>query len=72
MMIIYTCGGDTAVVDDDTGVLVGIGSSVRRDGVLLVAHGFPDEDVAVLKHLDGIAEDEVYGAVDVTVTVELA
>lgn len=70
--MIYTCCGDTAVVDDDTGVLVGVSSSMRRHGVLLVAHGFPHEDVTVLKHRDGVAEDEVYGAVDVTVTVELA
>ena len=59
-------------MDDNACVLIWVGSCLSSDRVLLVAHGFPHVDVAVLKHCDGVTEDEVYGAVDVAVTVELA
>ena len=63
---------DTRVVDDNSCVLVRIGPGLSRDGVTLAAHRLSDEDVAVLKNGDGVATDEVDGAVDVAVAVELA
>lgn len=59
-------------MDNDSGILVWVCSCLCRYRVLLVAHGFPNEDVAVLEDRYGVAEDEVYGAVDVAVAVELA
>ena len=59
-------------MDDDAGVLVRVFSPLRGDGVFLVDDRSPDVDVAVLEKRHCVAEDEVDGAVDVTVAVELA
>lgn len=56
---------------DNASVLVRVGPPLCRDGVSL-AYPFSDVDVAVLEHGNGVAEDEVDGPIDVTVTVELA
>ena len=40
-------------------------------GVLLAGHRLPDVYVAVLEDHGGVAEDEVDGAIDVAVAVEL-
>ena len=61
-----------AVVDDDAYVLIRISSPLCCDCVLLAAHGFPHVDVAILKDGHGINEDEVYSAIYVTLTVEMA
>ncbi|CAA6664802.1 unnamed protein product [Spirodela intermedia] len=66
------CRRHPRVVDGDASVLVGVRSALRRDGILLVAHRLPHEDVAVLEDCHSVAEDEVDGAVDVAVAVELA
>lgn len=58
-------------MDGNSGVLVRVGSALSRDGVLLLVHGPPGEDHAVLEDDGGVAEDEVYGAVDVAFFVEL-
>lgn len=58
-------------VDGGAGGLVGGAPSLRRDHVGLVPQGPPHVDVAVLKDGGGVAEDEVHGAVDVAVAVEL-
>lgn len=59
-------------MDDDACVLIWVSSTLCCDRVLLVTHRFSHVDVAVLKNGDGVAEDEVYGSVYVTFTVELA
>ncbi|KAH0467288.1 hypothetical protein IEQ34_004526 [Dendrobium chrysotoxum] len=65
-------GCDDGVVDGDSGILVGISSSLSGDRVLLAAKGLAGVDIAVLEDDGGVAEDEVDGAVDVAVAVELA
>lgn len=42
------------------------------DGVFLIGQSLPQVDIAVLDDGDSVAEDEVDGAIDVAVTVELA
>lgn len=64
--------GYARIVDDNARVLVGVGPALRRDGGLLAANWLQDADVAVLEHRSGVAEDEVLGAGDVTIAVELA
>lgn len=65
-------GGDGAVVEGGAGVLVNVGSALRRHGVELAGHWQAWVYVAVLQHGGGVAEDEVYGTVDVAFPVELA
>jgi len=59
-------------VDHNARVLIWVLPSLGRHGVLLIAHRFSDVDVAALEHGYCITENEVDGAVNVTVTVELA
>lgn len=65
-------GGDFAVEDGDAGVLVRVLSALGGEDVLLVVVGFPRVEVAVLEDDGGVAEDEIDGAVDVALAVELA
>ena len=53
-------------------VLVRVGSTLGCDHVLLARVGAPRMDVTVLEHRRGIAKDEVNGARDQAVDVELA
>lgn len=55
----------------DAGVLVRIGPALGRDGDLLLVHGAAGVDHAVLEDGGSVAEDEVHGAVDVALFVEL-
>lgn len=59
-------------MDNNACVLIGVGPRLCCDGVYLVAHWFSHVQVAVLEHGRGVAADEVYGAVYVALTVELA
>lgn len=63
---------DIAVLDREPSALVWALSSLSRDGDLLEGEGGPSVDFAVLEDCCTIAEDEVDGAVDVALTVELA
>lgn len=65
-------GRDSAIVDRGAGVLIWVGPALGGDGVELVGHWKAWVNVAVLEDDGGIAEDEVDGAVDVTVAIELA
>lgn len=65
-------GRDTRVLDNNTRVLIRVGSALSGDGVFLSTTRFSDVDVGVLDDGDGVAEDEVDGAVNVAVAVELA
>lgn len=58
-------------MDHDARVLVRIGLALCSDRVLLARHEEPREDVAALEDDGRIAGDEVDGAVDVAVAVEL-
>nr|GMD60927.1 Os01g0312600 [Ipomoea batatas]GMD70965.1 Os01g0312600 [Ipomoea batatas] len=62
----------SSVLDRNAGVLVGILPSLRGEDVLLIVHGFPGVEIAVLEDDGGVAEYEVHRAVDVAVAVELA
>lgn len=59
-------------MDDNAGGLVAIGAALGGDGAVLVGEGLADEEEAGLEDDGGIAEDEVYGAGDGAVGVELA
>lgn len=59
-------------MDHDARVLIRVGSALRCDGVLLAWHRLPDVDGAVLDDGGCVAEDEVDGAEDLAVAVELA
>ncbi|OAY84518.1 hypothetical protein ACMD2_15403 [Ananas comosus] len=64
-------GDDAAVVDDEAGGLVAVGAALRGDDVLLVVERAADDEDAVLEDGGGVAEDEVDGAGDDAVAVEL-
>lgn len=59
-------------MDGDACILIGIRLSLSCDGDKLVGIGLSGEDVAVLVHNCSVAENEVYGANNVTFPVELA
>lgn len=61
-----------AVVDRDARVLVGVLAPLRRDRHLLLRQRPSRVDVAALQHGEPVPEDEVDGAVDVALAVELA
>ncbi|GMN37933.1 hypothetical protein TIFTF001_007214 [Ficus carica] len=63
--------GDFAVEDGDAGVLVGVLAALGGEEVVLVGVGAAGVEVAVLEDDGGVAEDEVDGAVDVALAVEL-
>lgn len=65
-------GGDLAALHDDAGVLVGVLPPLRGEDVLLAGVRSARVEAAALEHGGGVAEDEVDGAVDVAVAVELA
>ena len=58
-------------MDRNPGVLVRVGAALGGNRVLLLAHRPPRVDHAVLEDYGGVAEDEVDGAVDVALFVEL-
>lgn len=60
------------IVDGEARVLVRVEPSLGRDGVSLAPTGLYGLDVAVLDDCGCVAEDEVYGAGDVVVTVKLS
>lgn len=63
---------DAAAVDREARVLVWVGLALRRDGVVLAPQRLARLDAAVLEYRGGVAEDEVDGARDGAVAVELA
>ena len=63
---------DARVVYYNSRGLVRVCSSLRCYCVFLLGEGFSGVDHAVLEHRCGVAEDEVDGAVDVALFVELA
>lgn len=64
-------GDDVAVVDDEAVAGFGELPAVGGDGVHLVGQRPPHDDLAVLDHAVPLPEDEVDGAVDAAVPVEL-
>ncbi|CAA7397486.1 unnamed protein product [Spirodela intermedia] len=64
-------GKDPGDVDGDAGVLVGVLPALGGDGVLLFLQRPAGVEGAVLQHHGGVAEDEVDGAGDGAVAVEL-
>jgi len=60
-----------AVVDRKAGVLLRVLSALGRDGDLLIGEWLPGVYFAALEDSLGVAEDEVDGAVYVTLTEEL-
>ncbi|KAL7003116.1 hypothetical protein U1Q18_004273 [Sarracenia purpurea var. burkii] len=65
-------GDDGAVLEDDSCGLAHTGPALGGDDVGLVAQRLSDDESAVLEDASAVAEDEVDGAGDDTVTVELA
>lgn len=59
-------------MDGEASALIWVLSPLGRDGCLLIWERLPSEDLAVLKNGGAVAEDEVNGAVDVALPVELA
>lgn len=59
-------------MDGNSGVFIGIRSSLGGNCVLLVGHGASGDDIAVLDDDRSVAEDEIHGAVDINFAVELA
>ncbi|BAT09248.1 Os09g0545550, partial [Oryza sativa Japonica Group] len=64
-------GVDVAVLEREAGGAGRRGEGLGGDGVLLAAEGEAGDDVAVLEDGGGVAEDEVDGAGDAAVAVEL-
>lgn len=60
-----------AELDDDAGVLVGVGAALGSNDVGLAVVGLAYEYVGVLDDGGRVAEDEVDGAEDVAFSVEL-
>ena len=58
-------------MDGDSGVLIRIGTALGGDGDGFVRR-ITGDDVAILEYDGGIAEDEIDGAVNVALFVELA
>lgn len=54
------------------GVFIWVCPALCCDCVLLLAHWFSYVHITVLEDSSSVSEDEVYGAIDVTVSVELA
>jgi hypothetical protein len=65
-------GGDVAELEGEARGHVGVEAALRGDGVLLAGQRAAREERAVLEHGGGVAEDEVDGARDAAVAVELA
>lgn len=65
-------GSDSAFLNDNPSVLIWVCSSLCSDHVPLAGIGAAGVDVAVLDDGSGIAEDEVDGADDDALDVELA
>lgn len=59
-------------MDGEARVLDGLLAALGRDGVLLAREAPPGDDLAVLEDHGAVAEDEVDGARDVALAVELA
>ena len=64
-------GVDGAVDEGEAGEVVGVLAALSSDHVGLASAGAAGEDVAVLEDGEGAAEDEVDGAADVALAVEL-
>lgn len=58
-------------MDRDASVLIWVFSVLGRDGYLLLVHWLSGVNVAVLEDDCGIAENEIDGAVNVAVAIEL-
>lgn len=59
-------------MNGEPGVLARVSSPVGQNGVVAGAARAPEEEVAPLEDSGGVAEDEVYCAVNVAFCVELA
>lgn len=70
--VVVRVGDKGAVLDDDGGGLATLLAALGGDDALLVVHRTADDEAAVLEDCGGVAEDEVDGAGDVAVAVELA
>lgn len=64
-------GRKSAFLNGNAGVLVDVLFALGCDGVELIGKWLPGPDIAVLEYHGGVAEDEVDGASDVAVPVEL-
>lgn len=58
-------------MDGGSGVLIGVGSALRREGVELATHWETGVDVAVLQNDGSIAKDEIDSTIDITFSIEL-
>lgn len=65
-------GDHRAVVHGEPGVLVGVAARLRREDVGLAGDGGAGDELARLEDGGGVAEDEVDGAGDGALAVELA
>lgn len=65
-------GENIAVLDGEARALVWAFSALRRDGNLLQGKWDPGVYFAVLQYCSTVAENEVYGAIDFALTVELS
>lgn len=66
------CGKDLGILDRNPSVLKRVVSGLGRNDIGLAVYGPSDENDAILENSSSIAEDEVYGAVDVALSVELS
>lgn len=65
-------GGDGTHVNREAGVLSGVGPAVCENDVVGVAAWAAEHQIAALENGDCVSEDEIDGAVDVALPVELA
>ena len=64
-------GSDSGFLDNDSGVLVWVGPTLSRDHVFLTRVWSTRVNVTVLENGSGVSEDEIDGAGNETVDVEL-
>lgn len=65
-------GREGAALDDGDAGEVLLGAALRRHHAGLVRVGLAHDEVALLEDRDGVAEDEVNGAADLALAVQLA
>lgn len=63
--------GDDTILQDYGGGLLSLSSTLCGDDALLILHWLPHEDLAVLEDDGAVAEDEIDGAGNGAVSVEL-
>jgi len=64
-------GGHITVLNGNPCVLIGVVPALSGVKYLLILQGSPGEEIAILQNHGRVAEDEIYGAIDVAFSVEL-